>query len=225
MEKIYGDGDHWGFHWLFDDMIEYDVREKTIKEKFEFNDRDKMATKVELAVDYKVQEMKVNYIHSKIGKDQMDIKILTTLNSAAKQVIPQYTAAELNLNKREEAEQKIFEILEKEYPEFFVECARVRMTDVDIPLQISQAAEATAKQAELNRLEESKAVAAENRFKAAEWDAKTKDILSQPAMLKLKELEIQEMQAKADMMWATKGSSRYGSGNVFGQTPNLLFQR
>jgi hypothetical protein len=83
------------------------------------------------------------------------------------------------------------------------------LTDVDIPQQIAQAAEATAKQLETNKLEFEKVQAAENRFKAAEFDAKTKDILSQPKMLALYQLELQEK-------WIQKWNGSYGTNNVFG---------
>lgn len=209
MEIVHGEGINPGFHWLWDDMIEYDVREKTLTTKFEFNDKNNMKTPVEISIDYKLDASKVNVIHSTIGKDQLDVKINTTLSSAAKQVIPQYSASELNLSKREEAEGRIFEVLKTEFPAFYVSCSRVRITDVDIPAGIADAAEATAKQAELNKLSASKVEQAENNLKAAEFDAKAKALLSRPEMIALKALEV-------DMEYAKKGISRYGNNNVFG---------
>ena len=209
MEIVHGEGINPGFHWLLDDMIEYDVREKTLTEKFEFNDKNNMKTPVAVSIDYKLDASKVNVIHSTIGKDQLDVKINTTLSSAAKQVIPQYSASELNLSKREEAEGKIFEVLKTEFPAFYVSCSRVRITDVDIPAGIADAAEATAKQAELNKLSASKVEQAENNLKAAEFDAKAKALLSRPEMIALKKLEV-------ELEWAKKGVSPYGNNNVFG---------
>lgn len=209
MEIVHGEGINPGFHWLWDDMIEYDVREKTLTTKFEFNDKNNMKTPVEISIDYKLDASKVNIIHSTIGKDQLDVKINTTLSSAAKQVIPQYSASELNLSKREEAEGRIFEVLKTEFPAFYVSCSRVRITDVDIPAGIADAAEATAKQAELNKLSASKVEQAENNLKAAEFDAKAKALLSRPEMIALKKLEV-------ELEWAKKGVSPYGNNNVFG---------
>lgn len=209
MEIVHGEGINPGFHWLWDDMIEYDVREKTLTRKFEFNYKNNMKTPVEISIDYKLDASKVNIIHSTIGKDQLDVKINTTLSSAAKQVIPQYSASELNLSKREEAEGRIFEVLKTEFPAFYVSCSRVRITDVDIPAGIADAAEATAKQAELNKLSASKVEQAENNLKAAEFDAKAKALLSRPEMIALKKLEV-------ELEWAKKGVSPYGNNNVFG---------
>ena len=215
MEIVHGEGINPGFHWLWDDMIEYDVREKTLTTKFEFNDKNNMKTPVEISIDYKLDASKVNVIHSTIGKDQLDVKINTTLSSAAKQVIPQYSASELNLSKREEAEGRIFEVLKTEFPAFYVSCSRVRITDVDIPAGIADAAEATAKQAELNKLSASKVEQAENNLKAAEFDAKAKALLSRPEMIALKKLEV-------ELEWAKKGVSPYGNNNVFGSETTIV---
>ena len=209
MTQVYGEGMHMGLSFLLNDLVSYDVREKTITEKFEFNDKNNMKTPVAVSIDYKLEGNKVNVIHSTIGKDQLDAKIMTTLSSAAKQIIPQYSAAELNLSKRDEAETQIWDILKQEFPTFYVNCTRVRITDVDIPAGIAEAAEATAKQAELNKLSASKVEQSKNNLEAAKYDAEAKAILSKPEMLALKKLEV-------EMEWAKRGVSPYGNNNVFG---------
>ena len=210
---VYPEGMHGGFHWIWDDMVEYDVREKTMVEVFTFNDANNMGTGVELALDFRLAPDKVNLLHTQIT-DVM-VKIQKTLKSAGKEVVPQYSASELNLSKRGDAEVKLAEILSKELPEFYVEFARIQITDVDIPEAVAKTAEATARQQELNKLAGAKEEEAMKNFKAAEWDAKTKEILSQPAMLELKRLEI-------DAIWATKGVSPYGNNNVFGSDVSIL---
>lgn len=209
MSKIYNEGMHIALSWMWNDMIKYDVREKTITHKFEFNDKNNMKTPVEISIDYRLQPDKVNTIHSAIGQDQLDVKIITTLSSAAKQVVPQYSATELNLNKREEAETKLTEILKAEFPAFYVDCSRVRITDVDIPQEIAIAAEANARQEELNKLSEKRVIESKNNLAAAQFDAEAKKILSQPQMIELRKLEVEEI-------WAKKGVSPYGTNNVFG---------
>ena len=219
MDQIYPEGMNGGLHWVWDHMEEYDVRDKTIVQKFEFNDKNSMVVPVQFSVDYNLNPTKVNLIHSKVGKDQLEVKIHTTLSSAAKQVIPQYSASELNLTKREEAEQKVLAILKVEYPEFYCEAKTVRITDVDIPGAIAETAEANAKQTELNKLAESKKTEAENNFHAAEWNAKTKAILSQPAMLELQRVENERI------MWEgykAHGTSPFGNNNMYGITPTVV---
>jgi SPFH domain / Band 7 family len=210
---IYPEGMNGGIHWIWDDMVEYDVREKTLVEKFTFNDANNMSTGVELALDYRLAPDKVNLLHTQIT--DVLVKIQKTLKSSGKEMVPQYSASELNLTKRGAAEAKLSEILSKELPEFYVEFARIQITDVDIPDAVAKTAEATARQQELNKLAGAKEEEAMKNFKAAEWDAKTKEILSQPAMLALKKLEI-------EAMWANQGVSPYGSNNVFGADLSVI---
>jgi len=219
MNQVYPEGMNSGLHWIWDHMEEYDVRDKTVVQKFAFNDKNSMLVPVEFSVDYNLAPDKVNIIHSKVGKDQLEVKIHTTLSSAAKQVIPQYSASELNLTKREEAEQKVLAILKTEYPEFYCEAKTVRITDVDIPGAIAETAEANAKQNELNKLAESKKTEAENNYHSAEWNAKTKAILSQPAMLELQRVENERL------MWEgfkAHGNSPFGNNNTFGVSPTVI---
>lgn len=215
-KTIYNPGMHWGIHWLWDRMVTYDVSQQTIVEKYSFNDANNMETGVELSLDFNLEPQQIGLLH--VGINDWKIKLQKTMKSAAKEVISQYTASDLNLTKRNEAENKLGVILTRELPQVYIAFARVQITDVDIPAGIAQAAEQTAKQAELNKLALSKSVEAENNYKAAEWDAKTKDILSQPAMLKLKELDI-------EMEYARKGVSRYGTNNVFGNASGILLNR
>jgi regulator of protease activity HflC (stomatin/prohibitin superfamily) len=218
LQTIYSEGIDGGFHWLFDDMVEYDVREKTMVQVFEFNDKNNMSTRVELSLDYSLNGEKVNLLHTKIT--DVETKIIKTLKSAGKEVVPQYSAVELNISKRQEAEKLLSEIIEKELPEFYVKFARLQMTDVDIPTPVAKLAEQTAvqlgknelaskKEEEQRNLALAKVAKSKGDYDAAIFDAKTKKIMSAPEMLKLKQLEI-------DLTWAEKGISKYGTNNVFG---------
>lgn len=218
MTKIYPEGIVYGIGWLFDDMVEYDVREKTLVQKFEFNDKNNMITSVEISLDYSLNPDKVNLLHTQIT--DVETKIIKTLKSAGKEVVPQYSAVELNITKRTEAEQKLNSILSQELPEFFIKFARVQMTDVDIPQAVSKLAEETAvqlgrnelaqkKEAEQVALAKAKVAEAQGNYDAGLLDARTKKLLSTPEILKLKELEI-------NLTWAQKGVSPYGNNNMFG---------
>ena len=98
MTQVYSEGFHAGIMYLIDNMIEYDVREKTTVQRFEFNDKNNMSTVVELSLDYNLNPSKVNSLHTRIT--DVDVKILKTLKSAGKEVVPQYSAIELNISKR-----------------------------------------------------------------------------------------------------------------------------
>jgi regulator of protease activity HflC (stomatin/prohibitin superfamily) len=72
------------------------------------------------------------------------------------------------------------------------------------------------KQAEQTALK--KVALAKGNYEAAIYDAKTKEILSQPKMLEL-------YRAETERVWANKGKSPYGSNNVFGSTQGILLNR
>ena len=42
MNKIYQPGMVFGFKWLTDDLVEYDITQQTITEKFDFNDKNQI---------------------------------------------------------------------------------------------------------------------------------------------------------------------------------------
>lgn len=224
LKEVYSEGMHNGLGWLFDEMVEYDVREKTIVQQFEFNDKNNMTTRVELSLDFSLNPNKVNLLHSKIT--DVETKISKTLKSAGKEVVPQYSAIELNISKRNEAEGKLSKIIADELPEFYIEFKRLQMTDVDIPKTVAKLAEETAVQLGRNELAKKKeaeqvalakaAVAkSKGEFEAAQYDVKTKELMSRPAVLKLYE-------AETDRIWASKGVSRFGNNNVFGSNASVI---
>ena len=221
---ILDEGTHFGLNWLWDDAVEYDVREKTMIRKFEFNDKNNMSTKVEIAIDYNIDPTRVNFLHK--GITDVEAKIEKTLKSAGKEVVPDYSAIELNKDKRSEAEKRLNELINDEANEFFIVCKRVRVTDVDIPTKIAKVSEETViqesknilaekKELEQTNLAKAKIAKAKGEFEAAQYDAKTKKILSDPKMLELKKLEI-------EMEWAKQGASKYGNNNVFGSGTAIL---
>jgi len=229
LQTIYSEGMSSGLHWIWDEMVEYDVREKTLVQKFEFNDNNNMTTKVEISLDYNLNPDKVNLLHTQIT--DIETKIIKTLKSAGKEVVPQYSAVELNITKRQEAEDKLNKILVEELPEFYIELARVQMTDVDIPAKVAELAEQTAVQLGKNELAtkkeaeqkslakaaiakakgiaDSKVTTAKGDYEAAQYDAKSKRLLSTPANIKL-------MEAEANLNWSKKGVSKFGTNNMYG---------
>lgn len=224
LSKVYDEGLQIGPKWIWTDMVEYDVREKTMVQAFVFNDKDNMSTRVEFSLDYKLNPTQVNLLHTEIS--DVETKINKTLKSAGKEVVPQFSAVELNINKRVEAEAMLDEIIREELAEFYVEFARVQMTDVDIPEAVAKLAEDTAVQlgknelatkmeAEKKSLAKAKVAEAQGNYDAGILNAKTQELLSAPKLLKLKELDV-------EMEWAKRGVSKYGNNNVFGAGVNVL---
>ena len=63
-----------------------------------------------------------------------------------------------------------------------------------------------------------KVALAKGNYEAAQYDAKTKEILSQPKLLEL-------YRAETERIRATNGTSEYGSNNVFGSAQGILLNR
>jgi regulator of protease activity HflC (stomatin/prohibitin superfamily) len=72
------------------------------------------------------------------------------------------------------------------------------------------------KQAEQTALK--KVALAKGNFEAAQYDAKTKEILSQPKLLEL-------YRAETERIRATNGTSEYGQNNVFGSASGILLNK
>ena len=63
-----------------------------------------------------------------------------------------------------------------------------------------------------------KVAVAKGNYEAAQYDSKTKEIMSQPKLLEL-------YKAETERIWAQKGKSPYGQNNVFGQASGILLNR
>jgi hypothetical protein len=63
-----------------------------------------------------------------------------------------------------------------------------------------------------------KVAVAKGNFEAAQFDAKTKEIMSQPKMLEL-------YKAETERIWAQRGVSPYGNNNVFGAGSGIMLNR
>lgn len=81
-------------------------------------------------------------------------------------------------------------------------------------LQLSKNKLAEKKEAEQIALAKAEVAKAEGKFKSAEFDVKTKELMSRPAVLAL-------YKAETDREWAKSGKSPYGNNNVFGSTSIL----
>lgn len=225
MTKIYPEGMDSGVSWIWNSMEEYDCREQTMTLSGEFLDYDGLDTHIEVILYYAPDPATVNQLHQKIGPDY-ETRLAGIFKSGVKTVVAQHQALKLNREERDIAEKKMGTVLDEKLHSMYLLFKRVEITDVDLPDKISNMIVAAKEQDEKNNLAEKKELEqkylaeaqiarAKGEYEAAVFDAKTKDILAQPKILKLKELEIQ-------MEWAKKGISPYGNNNVFGAGVNVF---
>jgi regulator of protease activity HflC (stomatin/prohibitin superfamily) len=222
MKQVYPEGFYGGLGWMWNSMKEYETRERTLTIQDEYLDLDGLKVPIDAVIYFKVQETSVNRLHKDIGPDFVNRKISPAVNAALKTVIPQYRALELNTKYREQADNKLTQILKEKFPEFYVDCIGVNITKVDIPKEISNMIVQKQIQDERNTLAEKKELEQKNlaqaevarakgEYEAAQYDAKTRDILSSPKQLEL-------YRAETERVWAEKGVSPWGNNNVFGDT-------
>jgi regulator of protease activity HflC (stomatin/prohibitin superfamily) len=83
---------------------------------------------------------------------------------------------------------------------------------------IQQTAKIKSQKEQAQAEAERRVAVAKGNYEAAQYDAKTKEIMSQPKMLEL-------YRAETNRIWAQKGKSPYGSNNVFGETSGILLNR
>lgn len=233
--KTLSEGMHWGFRYLTDDAISYEVREQTVSVVSEINDKNDMVTPVEVTVYYAPIKKQVNKLHKEFGQSYAETKLTPILRSSLAKTVPQYNATELNKSKRAEAERLLTETILAESRGMFVEIKRVQLGKVGIPSEVARLAEETAvqegrnllaarKEEEQFQLAKARVAEAQGRYDAGVLDAKTKDLLSQPKMLDLQRLENERI------MWegfAKTGKSPFGENNIFGgqTSPTLLLNR
>lgn len=174
---------------------------------------------------FRARSASVNKLHKQIGPDYIDRKIRPAMNASLKNVIPQYSALELNNTYRKDAENSLVSSLKERFPKFFVDLIGVELTKVDIPKRISDQIVEKQVQDERNALAEKKKLEEENlakariakaqgNYKASEFDKKTKENMSSTKLLEL-------YRAETERVWAEKGVSQYGSNNVFGSSDFL----
>lgn len=225
-EVVYPEGVDMGISWLWNDMITYDCRQHTTTIETKLLDKDGLDVPITASVFHRPIPNKIGHLHLDKGEEYESTYIVPVFEGVLKDVIGKYTAQELIVEKRQQVQDEMEVLLKEAFLKNHLQCDDVIIQDIDLPPTISNAIEQKQVQEQRNLLAEKKKVEEENLaaarvakaegdYNAAVFDAKTKDILSQPKMLKLKELEIEEL-------WAKKGVSKYGNNNVFGAGATIL---
>ena len=228
MTQTLGEGVHWGLSYLWIDTPDYNIRNQTMVISETYFDNNNMKLPVKVTVYYNPVKGKTNYLHKNVGPDYEEVKLKALIEGALAKVIPQYTAQDLNIKSRSDAEASIKKILQTEAKKIYVDVTDVQFSKVGIPGAVSQLAEETAVQIGKNELAEkmeaekislskAKVAEAQGNYDAGVLNAKTQDLLSQPRMLEKLRLDNEKI------MWegyAEHGHSPFGSNNWFGMTGN-----
>lgn len=207
-------------HLPWKEMITYNVQYKSHKYTAKVLDKDGTEVTVSVTVNAALKRGKSPFVHLKHGIGYEASVIDELSNGAIKDAIGKYGYEQIYGTKRENVESEIETSIKSSLGKENILVAFAEVTDVDLPKAIASAIIAKQEQEQLNlkaeklktyetNIASASVEAAKGRFETAEFDAKTKAILSQPKMLELKKLEIEQI-------WAEKGVSPYGTNNVFG---------
>lgn len=208
------------------EMITYNVQYKSYKYTAKVLDKDGTEVTVSVTVSAALLRGKSPSVHLKHGPGYEASVIDVQSSGAIKDAIGRYGYEQIYGAKRENVESEIETSVRTSLAKENIHVAFAEVTDVDLPQAIASAIIAKQEQEQLNlKAEKLKAYetniaastveAARGRFETAEYDTKAKALMSQPAILRLKELEIEEK-------WADKGVSRYGNNNVFGAGTTVI---
>lgn len=208
------------------EMITYNVQYKSYKYTAKVLDKDGTEVTVSVTVSAALLKGKSPFVHLKHGPGYEASVIDVQSSGAIKDAIGRYGYEQIYGAKRENVESEIETSVRTSLAKENIHVAFAEVTDVDLPQAIASAIIAKQEQEQLNlKAEKLKAYetniaastveAARGRFETAEYDTKAKALMSQPAILRLKELEIEEK-------WADKGVSRYGNNNVFGAGTTVI---
>lgn len=229
-EKVYDEGVDVGLSWLWNDMVTYNIRQQSLDLNMTLMDKEGLDVDISATLLYRVIPNRIGYLHEEKGEDYESSYVRPIAESACKKVVATFGAIELNVAKRDTAELLIKEGIEMIFEtNNHLQVDNVMIRDVDLPDKIANAIVAKKEQDERNLLAEKKKLEEENlaqariakakgNYEAAQYEAQTKEIMSQPKMLKLMELE-------NDRIWAQKGVSKYGSNNVFGSDAMLMLNK
>lgn len=220
-ERVYKEGTYFIAPW--NDMVTYDVRQKSNKYVQSIMDKNGTDIEVSVSINYSIKKGEVANIYLEVQnfEDIVDDKSL----GAIKDVVGRYTYREVYSSKRESLEKEIENILSKDLDENFMKLHYVEISDVDLPSNISNQITEKETQKERNKTAELKeqeeeflanakiekargdsALVISARYKADAIRLESEQIAKNPEYI-----ELIKWQGYAD----GKGSP-FGSNNVYG---------
>ena len=143
--------------------------------------KDMQTVNTKVAVNYKISPAQAPRIYKDIGMSYQDVIIQPLVQEAIKSQTAKFNAEELITN-REDIKTKITDYLTSRLFEKDLEVTQISITDFDFSVEFNKAIE--AKQVAAQR-----ALEAENKLKAMEFDAKALQL--QKLVLDVKKLDIQ----------------------------------
>lgn len=221
-DNIYDEGTYIGLSWLWNDMIEYNVRQQTMNVQVAMLDKNQMDVPISMSVLLRPIPSKVGYLHEDKGPDYVETFCHPVAVGVLKDVVGTYTASEIVTSKRDAVQVAIQEKLVTLYATNYIQCDGVIITDIDLPDAITKAIEEKQVQDERNLLSEKKKAEQVNLAAAAVAKAdglarvKIIDAEAEAKYIRQVQSALATSPQYVELKKVEQWSGDFGTGNVFG---------
>lgn len=132
-----------GFHFIapWNKVYIYNVKIQEDYEAMEVLSKNGLSIKVDLSFRFTPDMSQLGYLHDLVGEDYLESIIRPEIRSVTREVIGEYLPEELYSTKREEVEDKIFEITAKSIADKYIFLDAILIRDVTLPKTLQAAIE------------------------------------------------------------------------------------
>lgn len=132
-----------GFHVMapWNKVYIYNVKIQEDYEAMEVLSKNGLSIKLDLSFRFTPEVTQLGYLHDLIGKDYLESIIRPEIRSVTREVIGEYLPEELYSTRREEVEDKVFEITSKSLAEKYIFLDAILIRDVTLPPTLQTAIE------------------------------------------------------------------------------------
>ena len=132
-----------GFHFIapWNKVYIYNVKIQEDYEAMEVLSKNGLSIKVDLSFRFTPDMSQLGYLHDLVGEDYLESIIRPEIRSVTREVIGEYLPEELYSTKREEVEDKIYEITSKSIADKYIFLDAILIRDVTLPKTLQAAIE------------------------------------------------------------------------------------
>lgn len=226
IDRHYQEGMHLVAPW--NEMIIYDIRQKTISQTMEVLDKNGLDVNIDLSLTYAPTKGQTGIIHNETGYGYEDVLIIPQIRSVTREIIGRYTAEELYSTKRDVLQSEIEEMVNANLNPSHITVKYALVRDVGLPDRIATAIQNKEEQEQKNLLAEKMKVEAINMAAAeierARGDSSAQVIraAAEAEMIRLKQVQLAKSPNYIELQKVEQWDGSYGTGNVYGDGIGLF---
>jgi len=226
VEKHYSEGMHLVAPW--NEMIIYDIRQKTIDQQLEVLDKNGLDVEIDLSLTYSPTKGQTGIIHNETGQNYEDVLIVPQMRSVTREIIGRYTAEELYSTKRGVLQAEMENMLNESLNSSHISVKYALVRDVGLPDLIANAIQDKEQQEQKNLLAEKMAQEAINLAVAKVEEARGDSMAmvinasAEAEMIRLKQAQLAKSPNYIELVKAQRWDGSYGTGNVYGEGISLF---